>query len=292
MTYKRILKQKENKHSSCISIFLYAISLSLENPFFENMKRSRQQVDAILFDLGGTLIRTAEIPHVMKKILRDRGIERSLKEISTAWKKGEKELDFRDLATLLDEFWVQWNLHILSNLQITSNIRPLAEFIASHWWDYCDVTLYPDVKKMLLSLRAKGLKMGVVTNGLHSDVREILPKVNLQNFFDVVVVIDTLKKMKPDVEVFLYALEKLETIPSKAIFIGDEIETDYKGAQRAGLVVYLIDRNGKICDENVNKISSLEDLFKLKALGSGFRSRSKLEEQKQTKTGCYCSFST
>ncbi len=112
-------------------------------------------------------------------------------------------------------------------------------------------------------MKERGLKIGLITNGLQSDVNEILPKVGLQSFFDIVVVIDTLRKMKPDVEVFHYALQKLKTVPSEAIFIGDEIEADYKGAQNSGLTAYLIDRNGDVHDQNVNKISSLDDLFKL-----------------------------
>lgn len=230
------------------------------------MKRSEHQVEAILFDLGGTLIKTTEIPRVMKKILEHRGVDRPLKEISTARKKAEKELDFRDLTTLLDEFWVRWNLRILENLCVGSGIRELAEFMATHWWQYSSVTLYPDAKKVLPLLKERGLKVGVITNGLQSDVNEILPKVNLRNFFDAVVVIDTLKKMKPDAEVFLYALGRLKTTTSSTIFIGDEIEADYKGAQGAGLTAYLIDRDDKVHDENVNKIRSLEELFKLKSL--------------------------
>lgn len=230
------------------------------------MKRSRQNIEAILFDLGGTLIKTTEIPRVLKKMLEHHGIDRSLREITTAWKKAVEGLNFQDLTTLLDEFWVQWNLRILDSLYVGANMRELAEFIATHWWDYCSVTLYPDAEKVLPMLRMRGFKMGVITNGLQSDVNAILPKVNLQNFFDVVVVIDTLKKMKPDAEVFLYALEKLKTATSNSIFIGDEIDADYKGAQAAGLTAYLIDREEKIHDESVHKISSLEDLLKLRSL--------------------------
>ena len=227
------------------------------------MESGKHRVKAVLFDLGGTLIRTAEIPHMMKKILKHRGINRSLGEISRARKEAEKGLNFRDLTKLLDEFWVQWNVRILSNLQVKSNSRMLAEYIATHWWDYSDVSLYPDAEEMLPLLKERGLKIGLITNGLQSDVNEILPKVGLQNFFDVVVVINTLRKMKPDVEVFHYALQKLKMVPSEAIFIGDEMEADYKGAQNSGLTAYLIDRNGKVHDQNVNKISSLDDLFKL-----------------------------
>jgi HAD superfamily hydrolase (TIGR01509 family) len=229
----------------------------------KKMEFREPQVEAVLFDLGGTLIETAEIPHVMKRILEERGINRSLEEITYAWKEAEKGLDFRDLATLLDKFWVQWNLRILGNLQVTTKTQILAEFIATHWWDYCNIAIYPDAEKILPLLKDRNLKVGVVTNGLQSDVDEILVRVNLQNFFDVVVVIDTLRKMKPDVEVFHYALQELKTAPSNAIFIGDEVEADYRGAQRSGLTAYLIDRKGEVHDENLNRMSSLDDLFRL-----------------------------
>ena len=229
----------------------------------KRVKSNESQVKAILFDLGGTLIRTTEIPQVMKKILEHHGINRSSQEIAHAWKKAEKGLDFQRLTTLLNEFWVRWNMRILRELQIRSNIRTLAEFIATHWWDYCNVTLYPDAEKALPRLKMMDLKIGVITNGLQSDMDAIMPKAGLQDFFDTVVVIDTLRKMKPDKEVFHYALQKLNTAPSRAIFIGDEIEADYEGAQRSGLTPYLIDRDGKTPSQGLNKIASLDDLFKL-----------------------------
>ena len=225
------------------------------------MESNEHQVKAVLFDLGGTLIKTAEIPHVMRQILTHCGINRSLEEVSQAWKKTEKGLNFRDLTKLLDEFWVQWNICILSKLQVSSNTPALAEFIKTHWWKYCNVTLYPDAKRILPLLKESGLKIGLVTNGLQSDVNAILPKVGLQGFFDTVVVIDTLRRMKPDIEVFQYALQRLKTSPSQAIFIGDEVEADYRGAQRSGLTPYLIDRDGKVHDDSLNKISSLDDLL-------------------------------
>jgi len=227
------------------------------------MKHGRDQVKAVLFDLGGTLVKidNSEDPHTMKRILEDCGINRSLEDVSEAWKKSEEELNRRDLARLLDEFWVQRNLLILRNLRVDSNTGKLARFIATHWWDYSRVTLYPDAEMMLQQLREKGLKIGLVTNGLQSDTDAILPKVGLHDCFDVVVVVDTLRKMKPDKEVFNHALQELKTAPSETIFVGDEIETDYNGAQRCGLTALLIDRDGKVQDESVNRISSLKDLF-------------------------------
>jgi len=227
------------------------------------MRISEGRVKAVLFDLGGTLIKidNSKDPHVMKRILEDCGVNLPLEDVSKEWTKSWGRLDFRELPNLLDEFWVQQNLRILRNLQVQSNVENLAKFIASHWWDYAKVSLFEDAQKLLPRLKENGLKTGLVTNGLERDTNGILPKVGLQGFFDVVVAVDTLRKMKPDTEVFLYALEKMKVTPSEAIFVGDEMEADYKGAQRIGLKAFLIDREGKVQDESVNRISSLEYLL-------------------------------
>lgn len=227
------------------------------------MEFSEGQVKAVLFDLGGTLVKidNSGIPHIMKNVLEDCRINRSLKEVSQAWVKADKELDFRDLPKLLDEFWVKWNVQILRNLQVKPNSRIRARFLTTHWWDYSRATLHPDAKKILPQLKERSLKIGLISNGLKSDVSKILYKVGLQDFFDLMVVVDTLRKMKPDVKVFHYALARLRIVPSEAIFVGDEIETDYMGAKRCGLNAYLIDREGKLQNKHVNRISSLEDLL-------------------------------
>jgi putative hydrolase of the HAD superfamily len=227
------------------------------------MKLSEGQIKAVLFDLGGTLINidSSKDPHVMKRILGDCGVNRSLEDVSREWVKSWERLNFREMAKLLDEFWVQMDAQVLRDLRVELNVEKLARFITSHWWDYAKVSLYPDAQEMLPRLKKKGLKIGLVTNGLQSDTSRILPKVGLQGFFDVVVVVDTLRKMKPDAEVFRYALEKMNATAAEALFVGDDMEADYKGAQRCGLSAFLIDREGKVQDESVNRISSLEDLL-------------------------------
>jgi 2-haloalkanoic acid dehalogenase type II len=228
------------------------------------MEHNTDRVKAVLFDFGGTLvdINNSGIPRAMKRVLDGCGVNRSLRDVSHAWVKSWEGLNFRDLARLLDEFWVQWNVRILRDLRVDPNSREASRFIRTHWWDYSTVTLYPDAEKVLPQLKEKGLKVGLVTSGLRSDVEGMLCKVGLQGFFDVVVAVDTLRKMKPDAEVFTHALEQLSIASSEAVFVGDEMETDYRGAERCGLAAFLIDRDGKVEeDEDINRISSLEDLF-------------------------------
>lgn len=49
---------------------------------------------------------------------------------------------------------------------------------------------------------------------------------------------DTIGKVKPHPEAFKYALEILRVKPEEALFIGDKIDDDYKGAEEAGITLY------------------------------------------------------
>jgi 2-haloalkanoic acid dehalogenase type II len=223
------------------------------------MSERKTPVKAVLFDLGDTLVYTTEIPEVYKSILDSHGIKRSIEEISHAQKETEKHLDTKKLAVLFEEYWIRWNLQILRRLGIKENIRVLAETIAEQWWDYSEVELYPDVVEVLKQLRNKGLKIGIVTNGLESDYREILRKVGLLDSFDVLVGVDTVGKLKPHREIFLYALKKLKVMPSETVFVGDRLEEDHEGARRAGLRSLLIDRDN-LMSSGVDRIRSLREI--------------------------------
>ena len=202
---------------------------------------------------------TTEIPEVYKGILEAHGIKRSLREISLAHEETEKNLDIQKLATLFEEYWIRWNLQILKRLGIHENARTLAKTIAEQWWDYSDIKLYPEVMETLKQLRSMGLKIGLVTNGLESDYRQILQKTGLLDFFDVTVGIDTVGKMKPHKDIFLYALNKLKVAPSEILFVGDQLEYDYEGAKKAGLRPLLIDRDDVI-HSKAEKIGNLKKI--------------------------------
>jgi putative hydrolase of the HAD superfamily len=216
---------------------------------------------AVLFDLGGTLITTAPVSEIFKRILEDFGVKRSAEEVEEARKTVEKQFDIEDSATLKDEFYPRWNMQILRHMGIRENARSLAEKIARQWWQYSDVKLYEDVEETLDMLKKRGLKIGLITNGLESDVKEVLPRVGLADFFDVEVTSDLVGKIKPHREIFLHALEELEVKPQEAMHVGDMVDRDYEGARRCGLKALLIDRDNSVRGEGVEKIQSLTEIL-------------------------------
>jgi FMN phosphatase YigB (HAD superfamily) len=77
--------------------------------------------------------------------------------------------------------------------------------------------------------------------------------------FDIIVGVDAIGKMKPHPDVFKYVLHKLNVQPEEALFIGDSVEVDYKGAENIGIEALLIDRTEK-------KQSGLKTIKNLKEL--------------------------
>jgi putative hydrolase of the HAD superfamily len=222
-------------------------------------------VKAVLFDLGNTLIHLDHYK-TFQKMLKIHGITRTIEEIEEAFAKAAKEFDIKKQSGLpAHEVYTQSNIHILKHLGVKNpkRLRTLAEDIDLQWFKVSKIYVYPDVKPTLTKLRKKGLKLGLITDGYKSDLEQMLPKTGLQRFFDVCVCADTIGKRKPNPQVFEYALNQLKVQPSDAVFIGDRLDTDYVGAQKAGMTPILISRENKKETKGVNFITSLEEIFTL-----------------------------
>jgi len=216
---------------------------------------------AVLFDLGDTLIKTASVPEIFKRILAAHGIERPLQQIASAFREVDGQLSLEDYSLPYREFWRLYNVKILKRLGIHENLEALADTITDEWWCNADVKLYPDVKETLRMLKKKGLKTGIVTNGFQTDIKKILSMTRLTGVFDVTVGVDAVGKPKPNKEIFLYALEKMKIPPREALFVGDNLKTDYEGAESSGLKPILIDRNGEIKGK-IRKIQDLREIVR------------------------------
>jgi len=217
-------------------------------------------VKAVLFDLGGTLIKTVDAPKIYRRILEVYGVKVSVDAIAKSHKENEKEFDLEEMVAMEQEFWVKWNLRVLGRVGIKENREFLARKIDELWWEYAELEVYSDVLETLAQLKRKEIKIGVVTNGFEKDYKQILQKLNWTNYFDVVVGADACHKAKPNREIFLYAVNKLDVNPKETIFVGDSVKYDYEGARKAGLKPLLINRNGKALAD-VKTITSLTEVL-------------------------------
>jgi len=225
---------------------------------------SKLTIKAVLFDLGNTLV-FMHSEKTFQKILKVHGIVKPLREVKQAMIKAQKEYDIEKHSHLpVHEFYTRWNMIELKHLGITepAEARKLAEDVDSQWFEFAKIYVYPDVKRTLQRLKKMGLKLGVITGGYEEDIESILPKARLEKFFDVCVGVNTTGKRKPHPEAFRYALRQLDVKPREALFVGDNLEADYIGATKAGLIPVLIKREGSPAS-NVRYKKRLDEIFKI-----------------------------
>ena len=204
----------------------------------------RGRFRAVLFDMGGTVVRNEEPARVFMRIFETSGVRARYEDVAKAHAACQRELDTAEMAGLGREYWVRWNLKMLRRLGLKGDVESLARKIDADWLKYAEIEPYPDALDTLQKLRALGVKTGIITNGFRQDYETVLAKTGLKDLFDIAVGSDDCHATKPDRRIFTYALEKLNVRPEEVIFIGDSRKYDYEGAKQAGLMPLLINRSG------------------------------------------------
>ena len=184
---------------------------------------------AILFDCDGTVIDTTDLvihawQAMGRKLLRGALLEkadvikyfgRTLEEATILLAK-ERGITGYDLDYLHDVYWDYQNSH--------------HEEIAG---------LYPGLKDALRELKARGIKLGIVTSGTASGVAVELSENDAEGIFDVIVGCEEVTKPKPDPEPVLMCCEKLGVDPKDALMVGDS-RNDIASGNLAGCTTALV----------------------------------------------------
>jgi len=225
-------------------------------------------IKAVLFDMGYTLIKPNCVHpgEVFQRILNLLGIYKSLDDVKKAFLNAENEAKELNLFSLFgrmerEEYWLQWDALVLKHLGIVENAE-LAKIVQSKWDHFADNTLYPEVRDVLSELKARGLKIGLISNAYEEEINACLQKAGLGSAaFDVVVGVDTTQCMKPHPDIFKYALRKMKVRPEEAMFVGDDVEADYKGAGNVGINALLINRTEKKELSDLKTITDLREIL-------------------------------
>jgi putative hydrolase of the HAD superfamily len=104
--------------------------------------------------------------------------------------------------------------------------------------------LFPDTRPSLERLQRRGYRLGIVSNS-DSRLNDVLSALNLNCFFDQVLVSSRVGASKPSAAIFHKGLEAMQVSGSRAVHAGDSLEEDVEGARRAGLSAFLVDRQDR-----------------------------------------------
>jgi len=126
---------------------------------------------------------------------------------------------------------------------------------------------YPNIDYVLLKLKDRGIKLGIVTDAPKLKAWIRLASIKLSNYFDVVVTFEDTKQRKPSKLPFKAALRQLKLKPSDCLMVGDWPERDIKGAKALGMkTCFARYGNPKIkktdADYEISNIKMLLDIVK------------------------------
>ena len=94
---------------------------------------------------------------------------------------------------------------------------------------------FPHIHKMLEELKNNKIALGMITNGYGQFQMDNIKALDIEKYFDVILVSEWEGIKKPNPQIFINALEKLNVEPSESVFIGDHPENDVKAAQNVGM---------------------------------------------------------
>jgi len=185
------------------------------------MKLPGPQLDAVFFDLDGTLVDSApDLIAAMQRLCAERGT--SLLDaagVGTSVSKGGRAMLRRGFPAA-DEALVDELLPRFLDLY--------AQAIATH------TTTFPGIDDVLATLEARGVRWGIVTNKPGWLARALLAALRLDARCVALVSGDCLPQKKPDPAPILRACTLANVEPARSVYVGDDLR-DIEAGRNAGM---------------------------------------------------------
>ncbi|MEZ5558638.1 MAG: HAD family hydrolase [Pseudomonadales bacterium] len=123
---------------------------------------------------------------------------------------------------------------------LSENIGPAgpdAYQIANHFSEYAwtKTVLMDGAQDVLERLRTAGFPIGIITNGGSLNQRKKITNSGLDRLVDGIFISEELGVRKPQPEIFLGALQRLNAAARQSWFVGDNPDADIAGASSVGL---------------------------------------------------------
>jgi putative hydrolase of the HAD superfamily len=132
------------------------------------------------------------------------------------------------------------------------------------------IELFEDALETVRSLRARGLKLGILTNGPSELQRRKLRLIGIEEEVDAVAISEEIGVSKPDPEAYARAVAMLELDAGEVAMVGDHVVNDVAGALAAGLAaaVWVERRPGEALPDGAHLAQELAEVPRLLGFNS------------------------
>jgi len=193
---------------------------------------SRPRPDWVFIDIGGPLFCDDSYYATICEVAREKGGEVSEEEFRAFY------------AHLRSAQQGSFGQALLARFAPGQDAAELYAEAESRWCarGYRDEELYEDVPEAIARLRAAGFKLGLIANQ-PSSVRNDIERVGLLDRFEVFAISEEIGAEKPDLALFLAALDQAGCEASDAVMVGDRLDRDLTPAARLGMGTVWVLRN-------------------------------------------------
>jgi putative hydrolase of the HAD superfamily len=230
----------------------------------------RQDIQAVFFDAGYTLLcMDPDQPTIFLRVCAELEIEIDRARFEDGVNLASRMLAPRHPGAVpvpfsqeaVDRFWTEYNQLLLSVCARRKHDAEKAELVYRRFEASIQWRIYDEVHEVLRQLRARGMRLGVVSNWT-GNLEEVLVRVGLRDEFDFVLDSSRLGHEKPHSRIFQEALRRARVSPGAALHVGDSPEHDVEGALAGGLNAVLLDRHGRYASyDRAPRIQHLGELM-------------------------------
>lgn len=244
------------------------LAIDLKGP---RLRSGMMAIKAVGFDLFGTLVeaeadwRTGVLS--MCRHLRGCGYAFSDDAFVSNYQAVVAEyrrIRYEELREVNNGVWVADTLR-----RMGLEAQPSSPHIISaveRYFDAWKITVAPDAPGVLERLRGR-FTLALVSNFTDgSFLRRLLGRLGIGAYFDHIIDSDSVGWRKPHPAIFQRFLELSGARAEEAVFIGDDLDSDIKGAQGVGIRAVLLDRSRPARDHQGegevqpdHSVSSLEE---------------------------------
>jgi putative hydrolase of the HAD superfamily len=214
------------------------------------MLQPPNKIETIFFDMGSTLVGIKPSwEGIYHQVFQKAGYDLPLGEVEQAvaysWNiVGSQDATAEYTATL--EANRLWQLEVEKRVMARLKIEP--HIHEELFWKIIEAfeheesyALYPETLNVLEGLKAKGYRLGIISNwGWH--LPELCEKLAIAGFFDYIATSARVGYPKPRPEIFRHALTKMSAQPETSLHIGDTWSADVEGARGVGIFGLWLDR--------------------------------------------------
>lgn len=152
----------------------------------------------------------------------------------------------------------------------SKNVEKLVEIYRAH---EPNLTLYEDAEKTIRTLKKRGKKLGLISDGYYYVQKRKVEVLGLESLFDIIVLTDQWGKKywKPHPRAFKVILENISVKPSESVYVGDNLQKDFLASRKMGIYSIHIKRPSGIYKNEIPplggeaniEVKTLEEIINL-----------------------------